>query len=138
VGGAGGGRVSLPPPHGVVQPGNPTTIPSDEEQAEVPEPQAKSIPEVSSELWELIKDYAKQETIDPLKGVGRYLTFGVPGAVLIGFGVVLLMLAGLRALQTQTGSTFHGSLSWLPYIIMLVVAAGLAALAATRISKTKR
>jgi hypothetical protein len=122
----------------VVQPGNPTTIPSDEEQAEVPEPQAKSIPEVSSELWELIKDYAKQETIDPLKGVGRYLTFGVPGAVLIGFGVVLLMLAGLRALQTQTGSTFHGSLSWLPYIIMLVVAAGLAALAATRISKTKR
>jgi hypothetical protein len=122
----------------VVQPGNPTTIPSDEEQAEVPEPQAKSIPEVSSELWELIKDYAKQETIDPLKGVGRYLTFGVPGAVLIGFGVVLLMLAGLRALQTQTGSTFHGSLSWLPYIIVLVVAAGLAALAATRISKTKR
>jgi hypothetical protein len=122
----------------VVQPGNRTTIPSDEEQAEVPEPQAKSIPEVSSELWELVKDYAKQETIDPLKGVGRYLTFGVPGAVLIGFGVVLLMLAGLRALQTQTGSTFHGSLSWLPYIIVLVVAAGLAALAATRISKTKR
>ncbi|MGH9249279.1 MAG: hypothetical protein ACRD0W_07175 [Acidimicrobiales bacterium] len=122
----------------MVQPGNSTTIPSDEEQAEVPEPQAKSIPEVSSELWELVKDYSKQETIDPLKGVGRYLTFGFPGAVLIGFGVVLLMLAGLRALQTQTGSTFHGSLSWLPYIIVLVVAAGLVALAATRISKTKR
>ena len=73
-------------------------------------------------------DYAKQETIDPLKGVGRYLTFGVPGALLIGFGMVLLMLSGLRALQTQTGSTFHGSLSWLPYIIVLVVAAGLVAL----------
>ncbi|HEY6698931.1 MAG TPA: hypothetical protein VIZ67_11935 [Acidimicrobiales bacterium] len=118
----------------MVQPG----IPSDEEQAEVPEPQSKSIPEISSELWALTKDYAKQETIDPLKGVGRYLTFGVPGAVLIGFGVVLLMLAGLRALQTQTGSTFHGSLSWLPYIIVLVVAAGLVALAVTRITKTKR
>jgi hypothetical protein len=50
---------------------------------------------------------------------------------------VLLMLSALRALQTQTGSTFHGSLSWLPYIIVLVVAAGLAALAVTRITKTK-
>jgi hypothetical protein len=126
--------MSEPASTGVVQPG----IPSDEEQAEVPEPQPKSIPEVTSELWALTKDYAKQETIDPLKGVGRYLTFGVPGAVLIGFGVVLLMLSGLRALQTQTGSTFHGSLSWLPYIIVLVVSAGLAALAVTRITNTKR
>jgi hypothetical protein len=126
--------MSEPAGTGVVQPG----IPSDEEQAEVPQPQSKSIPEIASELWMLTRDYVKQETIDPLKGVGRYLTFGVPGAVLIGFGVVLLMLSALRALQTQTGSTFQGSLSWLPYIIVLVVAAGLAALAVTRITKTKR
>jgi hypothetical protein len=118
----------------VVQPG----IPSDQEQARVPEPQSKSIAEVSSELWALTKDYAKQETIDPLKGVGRYLTFGVPGVVLIGFGTVLLMLSALRALQTQTGSTFQGSLSWLPYIIVLVVAVGFVALAVARITKTKR
>ena len=104
----------------------------------MPEPQSKSIPEIASELWMLTRDYAKQQTVDPLKGVGRYLTFGVPGAVLIGFGVVLLMLSALRALQTQTGSTFHGSLSWIPYIIVLVVAAGLVALAVTRITKTKR
>ncbi len=104
----------------------------------MPEPQSKSIAEISSELWALTKDYARQETIDPLKGVGRYLTFGVPGAVLIGFGVVMLMLSALRALQTQTGSTFHGSLSWLPYVIVLVAAAGLVALAVTRITRTKR
>jgi hypothetical protein len=126
--------MSEPAGTGVVQPG----IPSDEEQAEVPEPQSKSIAEISSELWALTKDYAKQETIDPLKGVGRYLTFGVPGAVLIGFGVVMLMLSALRALQTQTGSTFHGSLSWLPYVIVLVAGAGLVALAVTRITRTKR
>jgi hypothetical protein len=104
----------------------------------VPEPQSKSIPEVASELWALTKDYARQETVDPLKGVGRYLAFGGAGAVLIGFGVVLLMLAGLRALQTETGTALTGSWSWLPYVIVLVVAAGLAALAATRITKTKR
>jgi hypothetical protein len=113
-----------------------TRHPTDEEQADVPE--SKSIADTASELWALTKDYAKQETIDPLRGVGRYLTFGVPGAVLIGFGVVLLMMSALRALQTQTGSTFHGSLSWLPYVIVLVVAVGLAALAVTRITKAKR
>jgi hypothetical protein len=104
----------------------------------VPEPQSKSIPEVSSELWELTKDYAKQETVDPLKGVGRYLAFGTAGAVLIGFGVVLLMLSGLRALQTQTGSTFTGSWSWLPYVIVLAVAVGMAGLAVAQITKSKR
>jgi hypothetical protein len=104
----------------------------------VPEPQSKSIPEVATELWALTKDYARQETVDPLKGVGRYLAFGGAGAVLIAFGVVLLMLAGLRALQTETGTALTGSWSWLPYVIVLVVAAGLAALAATRITKTKR
>ena len=104
----------------------------------MPEPQPKSIPEVSSELWALTKTYAKQETVDPLKGVGRYLAFGAAGALLIGFGVVLLMLAALRALQTQTGTTFTGSWSWLPYVIVLVVAAALVGLAVSRITKTER
>ena len=113
-------------------------FPLHEEHAEVPEPQSKSIPEVSSELWSLTKTYAKQQTVDPLKGVGRYLAFGGAGALLIGFGVVLLMLAALRALQTQTGTTFTGSWSWLPYVIVLVVAAVLVALAVSRITKTER
>lgn len=104
----------------------------------MPEPQPKSIPEVSSELWALTKTYAKQETVDPLKGVGRYLAFGGAGALLIGFGVVLLMLAALRAMQTQTGTTFTGSWSWLPYVIVLVVAAALVGLAVSRITKTER
>ncbi|MGH9112479.1 MAG: hypothetical protein ACRDZN_09335 [Acidimicrobiales bacterium] len=106
--------------------------------AEVPEPQSKSIPEVSSELWALTKTYARQETVDPLKGVGRYLGFGAIGALLIGTGVVLLMLSGLRALQTETGTALTGNWSWLPYVIVLVVAAALVALAVTRITKTER
>ena len=35
------------------------------------DPQPKSIPEVVNELWVLTREYAKQETIEPLKGVGR-------------------------------------------------------------------
>lgn len=104
----------------------------------MPEPQSKSIPEVSNELWALTKTYAKQETVDPLKGVGRYLAFGAIGAVLIGMGVVLLMLAGLRALQTETGTALTGNWSWLPYVIVLVVAAALVLLAVSRITTTER
>ena len=44
----------------------------------MPEPESKSIPEVATELWGLTKDYARQETIDPLKGVGRYFGYGGP------------------------------------------------------------
>jgi hypothetical protein len=103
--------------------------------AAVPEPESKSMPEVVAELWELTKDYARQETVDPLKGVGRYLGYGAAGALLLALGVILLMLAGLRALQTETGDALDGSLSWLPYLIVLVVASGLVAWAVTRISK---
>lgn len=96
----------------------------------------KSIPQVASELWELTTTYAKQETIDPLKGLGRFLGYGVGGAIALGIGVVLLLLSGLRALQTETGSTFTGNLSWAPYLI--VVAAGLVLIALALLRVTKR
>ena len=35
--------------------------------------------------------------------------------------VVFLGLSGLRALQTETGSTFTDDWSWVPYVIMVVV-----------------
>lgn len=98
---------------------------------------AKSIPQVASELWELSTAYAKQETIDPLKGLGRFLSFGVGGAILLGLGSVLLALAGLRALQTETDTAFTGNLSWVPYLIVAVVAVGLIGLVVLRIVKRK-
>jgi hypothetical protein len=83
-------------------------------------PESKSTTETFSELKTLLVDYAKQETITPLKGLGRYLGLGVPGAMLVSTGVLLLGLAGLRALQTETGTTFAGRWSWAPYLIVLV------------------
>ena len=101
----------------------------------MPEPESKSMPEVANELWGLTKDYARQETIDPLKGVGRYLAYGAAGALLGSLGVILLMLSLLRALQTETGDTFDGNWSWAPYMIVLVVAGTVAAYAFSRISR---
>jgi hypothetical protein len=101
----------------------------------VADPAPKSLPEVVSELWALTRDYARQETIDPIKGVGRYLGFGLGGALVGGIGMLLLMLALLRALQTQTGTALTGSWSWAPYFIVVAVAAVFVAWAISRISR---
>ena len=82
----------------------------------------QSVPKVASELWTLTVDYAKQEIKDPVKGLGTYLLWGSISMLLVGFGMVLLAIGGLRALQTETGSTFTGSLSWAPYGIVLLSA----------------
>jgi len=99
----------------------------------------RALPAQVAELWDLVRAYAKQETIEPIKGLGRYAAFGIGGSVLLSIGLVLLTVGGLRALQTETGTTFHGNWSWAPYLIALV-AAGLVIgllLRATRKRSTK-
>lgn len=106
-----------------------------------PRPQSgKSLPVLVEELWQLVVAYAKQETVEPLKGLGRFVAFGVGGSLFLGIGVVLLLLAGLRALQEETGTTFTGNWSWAPYGITLVgtvVVIGLAVSAVGRNNKKK-
>ena len=102
------------------------------------EPSPKSVPEVAAELWALTKEYALQETVQPVKDLGRYLGYGVGGAALGGFGVVMLLLAALRALQTQTGDFFAGDRSWYPYVIVIMVAVALVIFAVLRIGAVRR
>jgi len=78
------------------------------------------LPQLVTELWDLIVAYFKQETVVPLQQLGRWIAFGILGALLLGGGVVLLAMAGLRALQEETGTTFTGNLSWIPYMILFV------------------
>lgn len=81
----------------------------------------KSPKDIFDELRELVTGYAKQETVDPLKMLGRWLGFGLAGGVCMAVGLLLLGLGALRALQTQTGGWFDDSLTWIPYLIMFVV-----------------
>jgi hypothetical protein len=69
----------------------------------------------------LVIAYAKQETLEPLKVLLRFVIFGTLGSFAIALGTVLLLVAVLRILQTETGA-FHGNLSWLPYLIVLAIA----------------
>jgi len=84
---------------------------------------------------QLVIDYVKQETLGPLKGIGRFLVFGIAGSIALCVGLVLLAVGLLRLLQTEVGGTFAGNLSWLPYLIVAVAASAVIALAAWRVAK---
>jgi hypothetical protein len=89
----------------------------------VPESDEHSVVGRGQDVWELLVAYAKQETVEPLRGLQRWVAAGAGGSLLIATGVSLLLLACLRALQTETGTTFTGNWSWAPYLITLVGAA---------------
>ena len=78
------------------------------------------LPQLVLEVRDLVITYVKQETIIPIRQLGRYVMFGVIGSFLLGLGVVLLGVGGLRALQTETGDTFTGDWSWAPYGITVL------------------
>jgi hypothetical protein len=91
-----------------------------------------------SDTLQLVIDYVKQETLDPLKGLGRYIVFGVAGSVALAIAVVILSVAFLRLLQGETGTTFTGNLSWIPYLICTFVLLAVAALAIRAVGRGRR
>ena len=90
------------------------------------------------ELKDLVVAYAKQETTDPLKGLGRYIGYGLAGAVLMGTGIGFLAIGLLRALQGNRGWLFHGNWSWVPYAIDVIGLVAIAALVWTTRSRLNR
>ena len=72
------------------------------------------------ELWELVIAYLKQETIDPVKGLWRYVLNGLLGSLAIGMASILLLLGVLRLLQDRTGALFAGRLHFVPYLAVLI------------------
>lgn len=99
---------------------------------------SKSTTELLSELRALVVDYAKQETIDPLKTLGRYLGYGLAGSFLIALGGLFVSVGLLRLLQTETGSTFDGGWSFVPYLLVLVVAVVVLILLGLAVARSKR
>lgn len=86
---------------------------------------ADSVPDDARELVDLVVGYARQETLEPLKGLGKNVAFGVVGAILVGTGALFLSLSALRALQSET-DTFEANLSWAPYLIVAILLVALA------------
>jgi hypothetical protein len=86
------------------------------------------------EAFQLTIDYLKQEALEPLKGLGRFLAWGLAGSLAIGVGVLILLLGILRLLQDETGTALTGDWSWVPYFAVSVIGIGVAAVAVWRIT----
>jgi hypothetical protein len=94
--------------------------------------------EGAQEVQQLLVSYAKQETVEPLKTLGRYFGFGIGGSLLIALGTFFVGLGVLRV--TQTVEQFTGS-SWastLPYVITLVVLVLFLGLISLALGRAKR
>jgi choline-glycine betaine transporter len=91
-----------------------------------------------TELWRLVVAYAKQETVDPIKALGRFVAYGVAGAVCLSLGVVLLAIGGLRAIQSETYPHLARNLSWIPYLAVVAACTAVLVLAISRIGRTPR
>jgi hypothetical protein len=107
------------------------------------QPEPKGAATQIAELKDLVVGYAKQETVDPLKTLGRYLGYGFAGSVVIGLGLSMLLLALLRGLQQieifNDGDRFEGgTFSWAPYGITALVGTIVVALFMMRLMSMSR
>lgn len=87
-------------------------------------PKAKNPTGDARELVDLVIAYAKQETLEPLKGIGKNAALGLGGALLLGIGGIFVSLGALRAMQSETDWFERHNLTYLPYgatILILVV-----------------
>lgn len=88
------------------------------------------------EVVDFVKAYAKQETIEPLRGAGRWLGYGAAAAFVMGLGLMLILLGLLRLVQTELDRLATGSLSWVAYGVTLVVTVILLVLTLLRVKKS--
>lgn len=98
----------------------------------------KGVGEIVNDLWLLTRDYAKQETVDPLKSLGKFLAYGIGGSLVLSLGVLFGAVAVLRCLQTETGDTFSGHWNFVPYLVSLAFTILCSALAVYAIKKPIR
>jgi hypothetical protein len=80
------------------------------------------------ELVDLVIAYAKQETLEPLKGLGKNAALGLGGAVLLGIGGLFCSISALRAMQSETDFFERHNLSYVPYFLTVVILVALSAI----------
>ena len=86
------------------------------------------------DAFQLTVDYLKQETVEPLKGLGRFLYMGIAGSFFWAGGILLILIGILRLLQTETGTALSGDWSWVPYAAVVLLGIAVIGVAAWRIT----
>jgi flagellar biosynthesis protein FliQ len=93
---------------------------------------ANSIQRDLEEIKDLALKYIKEETVQPVKDLGRFVAWGTAGSLLVGVGCTLVLFGALRFLQEQF-KVLDGTLSFIPYLIVAALAALMIAFTVWRI-----
>jgi len=81
----------------------------------------QDIPALIKEFYELAKSYLLQETIEPAKKLGHFAGFSLGAAAIWATAVVLLSVAGIRALyDVLPDSPYWEALSYVVFAFLLV------------------
>ena len=81
----------------------------------------QDIPTLVKEFYELAKAYLLQETVEPAKKLAHFAGFSLGAALLWGIAIVLLAVAGLRALyDALPSSPYWEAASYLIFALILV------------------
>jgi hypothetical protein len=98
----------------------------------------RSFSELIDEFVGLVITYVKQETLDPIRSLRRFIGFGFAAAMFIALGWAVLALTVTRLLQAETTPHLTGNLSWVPYLGGVLTAAAGVYWAISRIAKEQK
>jgi len=88
------------------------------------------------DVYDTVKAYARQETIEPLKGAARWVAVGSIASLSLGLALIFVTLAVLRLSQDVGGTVLDGSWSFVHYFITLVILSVLVWITFSRISQS--
>ena len=96
------------------------------------EPQ--EIPQLTTELIDMSRDYLRQETIEPAKRLGRHAGLGIGGAAVLSIGVICLVWGFYYGLTQVFESTVSDNPWWvvLSRALTALVSAGAAGIVVWR------
>ncbi len=81
----------------------------------------QDIPALIKEFYELAKSYLLQETVGPAKKLGHFAGYSLGAAAIWAVAVVLLAVAGLRALyDVLPDGPYWEALSYVGFALLLV------------------
>lgn len=83
--------------------------------------QIQDIPKLINEFVELAKAYLLQETVEPAKKLGHFAGFSIGAAAIWASALVLLSVAGLRALiDVLPSGAYWESLGYVVFTLLLI------------------
>ena len=92
-------------------------------------------PSPHEDVLDLVVSYAKQETIEPLRGAMRWILWGLASMAFICTGLVFLVLGVVRLSQDVLGESFQHSWSFVSYFVGVLACGLVVAFALTSIKK---